>query len=80
MASSDYKIVKIYLHKEKDKGLLTYIDELPGCLKQKYFREALAYYKKQLEGTGMPQVTVPKSEKPASQAEKGVDVLKKVSL
>lgn len=79
MASSEYKIVKIYLHKVKDRGLLEYIKGLPGCLKQKYLREALSYYKRQLEDPGMLVNTTPVSEEQTPPAG-GVNVLKKVSL
>jgi nitrate/nitrite-specific signal transduction histidine kinase len=79
MASSDYRIVKTYLHKEKDRDLITYIDGLPDCLRQKYLREALAYYRKQLEEPGIPVAPNQPCEQATPRAG-GVNVLKKISL
>lgn len=79
MASSHYKIVKTYLHKEKDQDLIKYIDDMPHCLRQKYLREALAYYRKQLEHSGVPVARTQASEQVTPGAG-GVNVLKKVSL
>ena len=80
MASSAYRIVKTYLHKEKDQDIIQYIEDLPGCLRQKYLREALAYYRNHLENAGPPVTFARASEETAQSAEKGANVLKKVSL
>jgi hypothetical protein len=79
MASNAYKVVRTYLHKEKDYDIIQYIEDLPNCLRQKYLREALSYYKRQLEKPGVLAASAPANEEHAPSIG-GVNVLKKVSL
>jgi hypothetical protein len=79
MASNAYRVFKIYLHREKDLDLIKYIDDLPNCMRQKYLREAIGYYRKYLEDPGTlapPAKIADQTPSPAGT----IDVLKKVRL
>jgi hypothetical protein len=45
MASAQYKRVTLYLHKDRDKDLLAYLEGLPPWLRQAYMREAIQAYR-----------------------------------
>jgi hypothetical protein len=72
-------MLKICLHKEKDRDLIKYIDGLPDCLRQKYCREALAHYQKRMEEPGIPVAPGQPSDQ-VTAGISGMNVLKKVSL
>jgi hypothetical protein len=80
VASSEYKVAKTYLHKENDQDVIRYIEGLPDCLRQKFLRESLTYYRRLLEGSGIPDPLVSTSDKTAPVAGASFDVLRKFSL